>query len=239
MTQNINYQPNEFELADILNLWKKQLKLEMNCHHIGTIQAFNPVTQTAQATVNYTKSFLKFTGTGNTTITTPSYPMLIDCPCIVLGGGGGALTFPIQAGDECLILFNDRNFSAWYNGSSSSPPPTGSLHSFSDAIILVGLRSLSNVLVDYATDAVTLQYSGNTIKIMADSVLVNLAPDVSLELSSTGTLQVNNSVGELIASLYQLMTDIQNATTNTMFGPQPLIMPTFTTDLAVLDSFKG
>src|ERR1700743_1822688 len=124
---NINAVPNELHnLNDLWNFWKKQLKLEFNCHHIGTIQTFDPELQTAQATINYTKTFLQVDSIGNTNIATPDYPVLIDCPCIVLGGGGGYLSFPIEAGDECLILFNDRDMSNWYGtGSTSSPPPTG------------------------------------------------------------------------------------------------------------------
>ena len=241
---NINLIPNEFSLADLLINSQKQLKLEFNCHHIGTIQSFNPLNQTAQVTINYTKSFLQISDVGNTSTLTPSYPTLLECPCIVLGGGGGYLSFPIASGDECLVLFNDRDLDNWFMGSSSSPPNTGRLHAFTDAVCLVGLRSMPNVLIDYQGSAVTLQYEGNTIQIKSSSVLINLSPaDVpfiagtSLELDVTGKCKVTNETGELLSALQTLFTDIQTATTNTMFGPQPLIMPTFTTDLAVLTSF--
>lgn len=243
INQNINPVPNEPSLYDLLNYWKKQLKLEFNCHHIGTIQAFDPVTQTAQATINYSKTFLQIDSVGNDTVTTSNYPMLIDCPCVVLGGGGGYLSFPISSGDECLILFNDRDIDNWYSGSSQSAPATGRLHAFPDAVILVGLRSLANVIVGYENGAVTLQYSGHTVQIYPDKVLLNVSTnpeveDVSLEINDAGKLKISNDTGEFVSALSQLFSDIQTATVNTIFGPQPLIMPTFVADLTIFNSFK-
>ena len=60
-----------------------------------------------------------------------------------------------------------------------------------------------------------------------------------------GKVIFENATGELIdtlsslcADLKQLLTDIQNATTSTMLGPMPLVMPTFVADLATLDADK-
>lgn len=243
---NINQIPNKISsLHDLWVQWKKQLKIEFNCHHVGTIESFDPELQTAQASINYTKTFLDIDSIGNTTVTTPDFPILVDCPVIVLGGGGGYLSFPIEAGDECLILFNDRDFSTWYGtGSTSSPPPTGVLHAYSDAVILVGLRSVPNVLVDYDASAVTLNYLGKTFKLNETGLIADVSPvpgaaAVTLEYTEEGTLTITNETGEFVSALAQLFADIQTATTNTMFGPQPLIMPTFTTDLAVFESFMG
>lgn len=240
--QNINLIPQEIGLKDLLMYYKKLTKLEINCHHVGTITSFNPLTQTAQATINYTKTFLKVDAVGDTTVTPTNYAQLIDCPVICLGGGGGYLTFPIEEGDECLVLFNDRDFDNWFNGSSSSAPSTPRSHAFSDAIILVGLRSLANVIPLYDTDAVSLRYGTNSIKIYEDKIEAQAGPllaPTTLVINANGTIEITNATGEFVSALSKLFADIQNATTNTMFGPQPLIMPTFPVDLAVFDSFKA
>lgn len=242
MTQNLNLIPQEPSLKDLLNYYKKLTKLEINCHHIGTITSFNPTLQTAQVTINYTKTFLKVDAVGDTTITPTNYAQLIDCPVICLGGGGGAITFPIEKGDECVVLFNDRDFDNWFNGSSNAAPTTPRTHAFADAIILVGIRSLANVLTFYDSDAAAFRYKGNTVKVYEDRVEINvgsiLSPTV-FTLYDNGKLEITNATGEFVSALSQLFADIQNATTNTMFGPQPLIMPTFIADLAVFDSFKA
>lgn len=258
MTQNINYIPNEPELKDLLDYFKKQIKLELNCHHIGTINSFDSSNQTAQVSINYAKTFLQIDSVGATSVVTSNYPVLVDCPVICLGGGGtGALTFPIAAGDECLLLFNDRDLDNWFSGSSGSAPASGRLHAFSDAVVLVGLRSMGNVIPNYVADAVALQYQGNSIQIAADTVSIQMQSGVTLALDGTGDLQVSlgsgvnfemdaegkfkftNGSGELIASIVQLMNDIQSGLVTTMLGPMPLVMPTFATDLAILQSFKA
>lgn len=237
--QNINQIPSEPELKDLLDLLEKRIKLGLNCHHIGKIQSFDALTQTAKVTINYTKTFSQINSVGEAKVITANYPTLIDCPVICLGGGLGSLTFPISSGDECLVLFNDRDIDNWFSGSSSSAPATPRTHAFPDAIILVGVRSLANVLPAYVTDAVTLTYQGNLIQIFSSKVLITLTGGTSLELDATGKLKITNSTGEFVAALVQLFTDIQNANTNTMLGPQPLIMPTFATDFAKLQSFEG
>ena len=212
MTQNINLLPASPTLSDLLTQYGKQLKTELNCHHVGTIETFNSVTQTAQATINYTKTFNQLNGTGTPTIITQNYPIVVGCPVVCLGGGTGALTFPISPGDECLILFNDRDMSNWYGGSSSSAPATGRLHSFSDAIIIVGIRSLAHSLIDYDTSAVSLQNglnsvkispttvvatvgTGNTITLESTKAVVALSTGVTLELDATGKLKITNLTG--------------------------------------------
>ncbi len=276
---NINYQPNlNPQLSDVLNFHERSVKLSLNCHAIGEIQSFDPEFQTAVVTISYLKTFLQlgtpestFSGqdvTGATSVTTQAYPTLHDVPVICLGGGLGSLTFPITAGDQCLILFNDRDLSNWFAGSSSSAPATPALHSFSDAIALVGIRNMPNVLTDYSDDSVVLTYGDNSLEIGADSATLTVGDNsleigedsstltvgdntveltesqavitlgtTTLKLTTSGKFAVTNPTIELLASIKQLLLDIQSATTNTIFGPQPLIMPTFAADLAKFESF--
>lgn len=144
--------PSEPSLKDAFDALKQDIFATLNCHHIGQIQTFNPATQTATATINYKKTYFErnpVTGTYDAVL--KDYPLLIDAPVVVLGGGTlkGALTFPIATGDDCMVLFNDRDLDNWYQGSTSSPVATPRLHSFADAVLLVGLRSLPNVLTGY------------------------------------------------------------------------------------------
>lgn len=238
---NKNLKPSEAQLSDLIDLVKNELKLEFNCMHVGTIQEFNKEQQTAKATINYKRTYLEpdtVAGIGYKQILR-DYPILAECPVVALGGGAGALTFPIQQNDECLILFNDRDIDNWFAGSSNSAPATPRLHSFSDGFILVGVRSLANVIADYDDDAVALRYGDTSVKIYEDKVDINVGENVQLEIDSSGKVKITNSQGEFVQAISTLFTDIQNATTNTIFGPQPLIMPTFAADLAVFDSFKN
>lgn len=255
---NINLTTVEPQLKDLLDLLTKQIKLDMNCHHIGTIKSFNALTQTAEVSINYTKTFLHLDQVGNQRLDTPNYPILVDCPVIVLNGGGGSLTFPIEAGDECLVLFNDRDLDNWFGtGGVSSAPLTGRLHSFSDAIALVGVRSIPNVELLYGSDHVALKYKTNKIQIFDDKIVLNLNSLVSLVLTNdgdllvtcgpgttfaygaNGKLEITNLTTEFVSALDKLFTDVQNGLVTTMLGPQPLVMPSFAVDLLAFQSFKA
>lgn len=194
----LNQIPNEPELKDLLDLHKKDIMLSLSSHHIATIQSFNAVNQTASATINYKKTF--FERNPVTKVYAPvlvDYPQLIDCPVVVLGGGESSLTFPIAAGDECLVLFNDRDMDNWFQGASGGAVATSRLHSFSDAIILVGVNSLQNSLVAYDTVRAVLS-NGNA--------MVGVGPSL---------IKIANNITTLNTLLQTLVTDIQTLITQT------------------------
>lgn len=163
--------PAEPRLKDVLDQLKKNIFLSFNCHHIATVQKFDETNQTATVTINYKKTYYKLNQvTGIYDPTLIDYPVLADCPVIVLGGGPASLTFPIEAGDECLVLFNDRDLDTWFQGASGGAVATPRLHSFADAIILVGLRSLANSLDAYDLTRAVLQY-GSTLVGVGESLV--------------------------------------------------------------------
>lgn len=126
-------------LKDLMDLVKKDIMLSLNCHAIATVESFDPENITVTATINYTKTYFKVDPTTN--ISSPyqvSYPLLMDCPAIILSGGTAGVSFPISPGDQCLILFNDRDIDNWFAGATTGPVATPRYHSLSDALALVG-----------------------------------------------------------------------------------------------------
>ncbi len=161
-----NLIPNDPQLKDVLDFFRKDLLLNFNCHHLVTIKSFDPATQTAMASVNYQKTFFELQSDGTYAPVLKPYPVLLDCPVFVLGGGNGCLTFPILPGDEGLALFNDRDIDNWFQGGGSGGAvATPRLHSFADGIILVGVRSLANVIPNYSATAVELRNKLGTVKL--------------------------------------------------------------------------
>lgn len=162
MSKALQYGPQP-TLASLLELHRKGTMRQINCHQVGEIVSFNPSTQTAEVKVK-----MSFVYNGEI----KEYPLLLDCPCIVLAGGQGALTMPISAGDSCLVLFNDRDMDNWYSGGQTMPPRTDRLHDFSDAIALVGLRNKQNQLSGYLAQGTELKYGSSTIKLENGKVTV-------------------------------------------------------------------
>jgi hypothetical protein len=232
-TQNLNLVPNNPELSDVLNFFKKQVQMETNCLHVGTIQSFNATNQTANVTINYPKSFLSLTSTGDTSITTTAYPQLNGCPVFVLGGGSGAITLPISEGDECLIFFNDRDLSNWWaTGSTSSPPNTSRIHGFADAIVFVGINSIPNTWLNYDDTAVTLRFgSSNTIKVNGTAATLTVGSNTIVLNDSSATVTVGSNsialseseatitVGSNTIVLNETQAQIKAGTATTTIGP--------------------
>lgn len=161
--------PNSIQYADqqtlssLMQLMQLETLSTINCHQVGEIVSFNASNQTAEVQIKMLKPYngeLK------------SYPILIDCPCIVLGGGKGRITFPIQAGDSCVVLFNDRDIDNWFSGGQTMQPRTNRMHSFSDAIALVGVHNKQNKISDYLNDGTEFKYGNSTIKLQDDKVTI-------------------------------------------------------------------
>lgn len=174
MSKALNFGP-KLTMASLMDLQKKGTMRQINCHQVGEIVSFDPATQTAEVKIKM--SFLL-----NGEI--KEYPLLLDCPCIILAGGEGALTLPIKAGDSCLVLFNDRDMDNWYSGGQTMPPRTDRLHDFSDAIALVGLRNKKNQISGYLAQGTELKYGSSTIKLENGKVTVT---------NGTSTVEVNGA----------------------------------------------
>lgn len=156
-------QQSEPTLASLLELFKDNIMMQLNCHQVGEIVSFDTSTQTAEVQIKMLK-------THNGEL--KDYPVLIDCPCIILGGGKGRLTFPISSGDSCLVLFNDRDIDNWFSGGQKMQPRTERKHNFSDAIALVGPRNLQSKITDYLSDGTELKYGSSTIKLQDNKVTI-------------------------------------------------------------------
>lgn len=195
----LNSVPNEPTLSDLLNLVKKEIFLDLNCHHVGTIQSFNATNQTVYATVNYTKTFFQLnTATGLYQPIQVNYPTLVNCPLIMLGGGNAHMTFPITKGDECLLLFNDRDIDNWFtSGSSTQANATSRLHAFTDAFALVGVKSTPNILSAYDT----------TRAIISDGTIsVGINPSTHKATIKSATTSLNTVLQNILTQLENLAT---------------------------------
>ena len=182
------------EMDDFFDAFQRKIMMEMNCHAIATVQSFDPTTASLTAKVNYGKTFSKTDSNGMTIQYQEDYPLMIDCPIIIMGGGKFTLTFPIAVGDQCMILFNDRDMDNWFSGAANNTPLASSrLHSFSDAVAMVGMFKVPSydayrsVLTDGVTK-IALGKSGG---------------------SGSSLVEISNSNGTLFALLGQLISDIQ------------------------------
>ena len=117
---------------------------------------------------------------------------LTDVPVSMIYLGGWNLTFPISVGDECMIVFADREIGVWLqNGGINNTPISDRMHSLSDAIAVPGLRSIPRALANYSQSSVQLRNDDGSVMIdLAAGRVTVTAPDV----------QVNCTTAEVTAS---------------------------------------
>lgn len=66
---------------------------------------------------------------------------IVDCPVFFPSGGGCTLTFPLVAGDECLVIFSSRCIDAWWQSGGVQNQPILRMHDISDGFVFAGVRS--------------------------------------------------------------------------------------------------
>lgn len=170
-------------LPDVLSAHKKDFLLSTNCHAIGIVNSFDPIRQTVSARIAYQRTISRPQANGSYLDTPTPYPVLVDCPVVVLKGGPAALTMPIEAGDTCLILFNDRDIDHWFATGQELPPNSTRLHAFTDAFALVGISHTLNALKDYDSTRAGIQYGKTRVAVGPTKVLITNSP---LPTSSLG-----------------------------------------------------
>lgn len=183
-------------LTDILVELARGINLKLNCHAIAQIKSFNATTQTCTATINYQKTIVTRNSDGTYSEKAENYPVLVDVPVIILIGGNSALTFPISAGDDCLILFNDRDMDNWVTSGQVLPPNTARLHDLNDGVALVGLRPATKAIASYDTTRARLQNGNTYVGVGASKVKIDNGTKTLKDLldATNGILKILNDL---------------------------------------------
>lgn len=200
------------DLRSLLDLVQDEVMDALNCHAIGTVQAFDTSKQTIQATINYKKTI-------NGKLV--DYPIILDCPMIIMTGGTACLTLPVTVGDTCLLLFNDVDIDTWFSSGQAGLLSSGRRHSFTDAVALVGLRSLANSVSDYDPIRAVLRNGASKVAI---GTLIEIS-------NTTGTLKtVINGLIDIIKAI---------STTPTVPGSPATLDPTVIAQLELYKTTVG
>lgn len=173
--------------TDLLDATKRNLSTEMNCINVGEIQEFDAATQVAKVQLLLKKVTAIFP---DGTRTVEERPALWDVPCVTLFGGNAFLSMPIQVGDNCLVLFNDREIDQWFAKGGIQTPMTYRAHSVSDAIAIVGIRSLQNSITDYLAEGIRLSLSPEDRISITDGLIESIAT----LFKHNGNMQITNDL---------------------------------------------
>lgn len=184
--------PHPPTLPQVLDTHKRDVMKAINGARPGTIISFNPTKQTASVSIAQ-KQVAAIAPDGTKTL--QLYPDLLDVPVQFQSGGGFTCTFPVAPGDECLLVFCDRELDNWLSSGAGLAPITSRLHDISDAVAIMGIRSNPRALANFSTTAAQLRSDdGNTlvevgpgkIQLIADEVVVHGRNKTTFDAGGTG-----------------------------------------------------
>lgn len=181
------------QVQAIINGWTKQ---QIDNAHValpGVITSYNPSSN--RASVKPSGNFQAKDGRSL------PYPVIYNAPVLFPSGSGGkaAVTFPIQSGDGCLIVFSDESISGYLAGRATPDDPRK--HSMNDAIVIPGLYS-GGVTSEASNPSETCLTCKGSIARMDTSHFI-------LELASGTTVTIDGS---------QFTVSIANGTTFSIAG---------------------
>jgi hypothetical protein len=133
-------------------------------------------------------------------------PLLVDVPVIFPRGGGCTLTFPVSAGDECLVIFADRCIDFWWQNGGIQEPVDGRMHDLSDAFCIVGPQSQAKKISGISTTSAQLRTDdgsafievsagGDITATTAGNATIN-APEIILNGNVTINGNLSQGMGE-------------------------------------------
>ncbi|WP_421076413.1 Gp138 family membrane-puncturing spike protein [Klebsiella quasipneumoniae] len=184
-------------LAEVLASERRTLNEQLRVAMPGIIQSFDPGDDDRPPTcvVQPAIRYVERDNDGNKS--TKDYPLLVDVPVVFPRGGGCTLTFPVKAGDECLVIFADRCIDFWWQSGGIQDPVDERMHDLSDAFCIVGPQSQAKKIGGISTSAVELRSDDGETKLSlnpASGAINGTAPGGfnlnGLKILSDGRLQL-------------------------------------------------
>ena len=98
--------PRNLTPAEVQAL-KREISSSLHCALPGIVESFDAVSQTACIRPAVRKA-------------SAALPVLRDVPVFFPGSRGSGITWPVEAGDECLLVFADFDIDRWFETGEES-----------------------------------------------------------------------------------------------------------------------
>ncbi len=126
---------------------------------------------------------------------------LLDCPLYFPHGGQCSITFPVAAGDECLVVFASRCIDGWFQNGGIQPQGLFRMHDLSDGFVFAGFRSVPNVVSGISATKLQVRSAdgNNVIELDPLGGQVNLKANTSIKITAPlitldGPVVANNTM---------------------------------------------
>ena len=179
----LNYINTPTDLMSVLKLSLDSFGQDLNCVRVGIIQEFIYKEQIVRVKIA-SQRLINVNKDGSQT--TEDYAEIYAKLCYA----SPFHLFPPKVGDECVLLFNDREMESWWVNGSANQRAYNRMHDLTDCIAICGLRSQPK-LVNIFTNLVQLFYETlekTNIKILTDKIVNTTDKIINYVVSGIVTL---------------------------------------------------
>ena len=146
----LNYVNTPTDLMSVLKLALDGFGQDLNCVRVGIIQEFIWKEQVVRVKIA-SQRLINVNKDGSQT--TEDYAEIYAKLCYA----SPFHLFPPKVGDECVLLFNDREMESWWINGSANQRAYNRMHDLTDCIAICGLRSQPK-LVNIFTNLIEVFY---------------------------------------------------------------------------------
>ena len=136
---------NEENRHEELQALKQNILSSLHCALPGTVVSFDSESQTAviqpavKRRAEQRDGFARsVSGRNYRTVPDVPLPLLRDVPVFM------PVSFEVNPGDVCLVIFADCDIDAWFETGEAEVPASDRMHSLSDGFAFVGFRTRGN-----------------------------------------------------------------------------------------------
>ena len=165
------------------------LSKAIRCAMPGIVQSYNPIQGTCVINLAIESRTLNPDGS----VTFAPISPISDVPVVYMGGGAFVTTYPIQPGDEALVIFSDRCIDSWWQSGGVQIPADLRMHDISDGFAIIGPRSLAKSIPNVSTTTAQFRsLDGTTFFEVATGGVCNVVAPNGVNI--TGPVNIKGNV---------------------------------------------
>ena len=143
----------DFSLKNLLDRFERSLLRKLNCVKLGKIKTFYADKQTADIQID-------------------DYPLISGVPVSFISGANFSIQIPVEAGDDCIVLFCDGDLDNWVEGKGYVPAFSQDRHGLNGAVALLGIKNILTKVENYITSGVRIKYKGSEIELNDSGIVI-------------------------------------------------------------------
>lgn len=128
--------------------------------------------------------------------TVQAMPLLNAVPVIFPFASGASITFPVNAGDTCLVICCERSITNWLESGNQTAPQDPRRLDLSDGVAIMGLLPFTETSPATNNEDFLITYKGSSITIKANG---------DIELNTSNKVAIGNQTVELLDVLSQTL----------------------------------